>query len=115
MTDRKLLGYWRNAEHPELPDANALVDNTWDVEEREAVAGYLGNGLVAMSFMGYSECRICGNQNGDLEFTDGAYQWPSGLAHYVEVHAVRLPDEFVTHVHEMLDQLDRARPRSTGG
>ena len=24
--------------------------------------------------------------------------WPEGLAHYVEVHAVRLPDEFIDHM-----------------
>jgi len=26
---------------------------------------------------------------------DGRWCWPSGLAHYVEAHAIRLPDEFV--------------------
>jgi hypothetical protein len=24
--------------------------------------------------------------------------WPEGLAHYVEVHSVRLPDEFIDHM-----------------
>lgn len=30
--------------------------------------------------------------------SDGYYYWPGELAHYVEAHAVRLPDEFVQHV-----------------
>lgn len=30
--------------------------------------------------------------------TDGTYAWPAILAHYVERHHVRLPDEFMTHV-----------------
>ena len=47
--------------------------------------------------MGYSECRLCGQQNGAGEFTDGTYIWPEGLRHYVSAHSVRLPEEFVTH------------------
>jgi len=32
------------------------------------------------------------------ELTDGVYMWPEGLAHYLEKHNVRLPQEFVDHV-----------------
>jgi len=32
------------------------------------------------------------------ELTDGVYVWPEGLAHYLEKHNVRLPQEFVDHV-----------------
>lgn len=32
------------------------------------------------------------------ELTDGVYMWPEGLAHYLEKHNVRLPQEFVEHV-----------------
>jgi hypothetical protein len=32
---------------------------------------------------------------GGRDLTDGVWMWPEGLAHYVERHAVRLPDEFV--------------------
>jgi hypothetical protein len=35
--------------------------------------------------------------NGDREFTDGVYRWPSGLAHYVGDHAVRLPQPVIDH------------------
>ncbi len=31
------------------------------------------------------------------EFTDGVFQWPEGLAHYVLEHSVRLPAEVVQH------------------
>lgn len=34
--------------------------------------------------------------NGSAELTDGKhFVWPQGLAHYVEAHDVRLPDEVV--------------------
>jgi hypothetical protein len=32
---------------------------------------------------------------GDRDLTDGAWLWPEGLSHSVEVHAVHLPDDFV--------------------
>ena len=35
--------------------------------------------------------------NGCLELCDDMWCWPEGLAHYVEVHEIRLPDEFVAH------------------
>ncbi|WP_212823110.1 hypothetical protein [Catellatospora sp. TT07R-123] len=45
--------------------------------------------------MGVSLCRLCGCGNGSAEQTDGEFIWPEGLAHYVEDHRVRLPDEFI--------------------
>jgi hypothetical protein len=35
--------------------------------------------------------------NGFREQSDGVWLWPEGLAHYVEKHGIRLPDEFVEH------------------
>jgi hypothetical protein len=35
--------------------------------------------------------------NGSTDLCDDVWCWPEGLAHYVEVHHVRLPDEFVAH------------------
>ena len=43
-----------------------------------------------------------------MEFTDGVYIWPEGLAHYLDAHAVRLPQQFVNHAMERLDALDAA-------
>jgi hypothetical protein len=35
---------------------------------------------------------------GDSDLTDGTWLWPQGLVHYVAVHGVALPQEFVAHV-----------------
>lgn len=48
--------------------------------------------------MGYSPCRLCGDNDGALELSDGVFVWPEGLRHYVVDHGVRLPQEFVSHV-----------------
>jgi hypothetical protein len=34
---------------------------------------------------------------GSRGFCDDVWCWPQGLAHYVETHGIRLPDEFVAH------------------
>jgi len=44
--------------------------------------------------------------NGAVEYTDGMYVWPEGLAHYIHDHAVRLPEELVRHARERLDTLE---------
>lgn len=108
MTERRLLGYWRDVEHPEYPDPAAFVDDSWDEQEQHELWAYLSSGVMAVAFAGLSTCRICGESNGSLEFTDGAYQWPEGLAHYVTEHNVRLPEEFITHIRRRIAELEDA-------
>jgi hypothetical protein len=106
VKERRLIGYWRNEQHPEYPDPTDLVDESWDAEERHMVWSYLCSGTMVVSYMGLSTCRVCGKHNGALEFSDGTYQWPEGLAHYVYDHAVRLPPELVEHAIKQLDSLE---------
>lgn len=96
-----LIGYWSGGYGERgWPDVRDFVDQSWDEEERLDVGSYLRNGLVARAWMGYSPCRLCDTAtNGNLDLTDGTYIWPEGLAHYVLDHSIRLPDEFVHHVH----------------
>ena len=110
MSELRLISYWSSAETPELPDPATQIDLVWDDDERSAVAVYLGSATLFRTFMGYALCRICGRENGDGEFTDGIYAWPSGLAHYVEEHGVRLPSEFVEHAVARLEAIEAMRP-----
>jgi len=84
------------------------VDTAWDPDEREVVGHYLNHGLAVVAYMGFSTCRICGRENGNLDLSDGQYIWPSGFAHYVEEHGVRPPQAFIGHVEQMLDELETA-------
>jgi hypothetical protein len=47
--------------------------------------------------------------NGHRAQCDDVWCWPEGLAHYVETHGIRLPDEFVAHAAARLFQ------RGSGG
>lgn len=105
-----LVGYWRNDQHPELPHPADFVDPDWDTWERHRVGRYLESGVVAVTYRGLSPCRLCGVDNGHREFTDGEFQWPEGLAHYVHEHSVRPPDGLVRHVLARSDDLEAQRP-----
>lgn len=96
-----LIGYWRSEAGDgrpgdgRWPSPATFVDSSWDVDERDSVADYLGRGFVVRAYMGYSPCRLCDLEtNGNLELSDGVYVWPEGLEHYVRDHAVRLPEPF---------------------
>ena len=102
-----LIGYWRSEYEPDWPDPRDFVDASWSAEERRAVAKYLSNGTVVVECRGLSPCRFCGQHNGHREFTDGVYQWPEGLAHYLWVHEVRLPVVVVTHIKSRLVGAER--------
>lgn len=104
-----LLGYWDGPHtRPGWPSPADFVDPTWDEDERYLIADYLQRGLVVRAWMGYSCCRFCGQQNGALDLSDGHFVWPEGLTHYVAEHAVRLPANFVAHVHRFTAALETA-------
>ncbi|MBA3462118.1 MAG: hypothetical protein H0T46_19315 [Deltaproteobacteria bacterium] len=93
------VGYWFNDRAPSgYPRPQKLVA-TWEPVQRKAVVAYLRAGLTLETYRGKSHCRFaCGEQDmGHRDYTDGVFAWPEGLPHYVEKHAVRLPDHFVAH------------------
>jgi hypothetical protein len=54
-----------------------------------------------VSYGGFSTCRFgCAGAVGSRELTDGVWLWPEGLGHYVETHAICLPDDFLAHARQ---------------
>lgn len=107
----RAIGFWNGPHTTDgWPEASDFVDPDWDEDDRDFVIDYLSHGVLARTYMGYSTCRLCGKtNNGDSEYSDGTYVWPSGLAHYVAEHAVRLPQEFVSHAVETTERLEGER------
>jgi hypothetical protein len=103
-----LIGYWSGERAPGWPSPEKFVDESWDPDTRDLIADYLRRGFVVRAYMGYSPCRICGRNNGDLLLSDGTFVWPDGLVHYVTDHAVRLPDKFVSHALEEISSYESA-------
>lgn len=96
------VGYWRSLYEPALPDPAWFIDAYWSPEERQRALQYLRQGRQINFWMGYSWCRFrCGINDaymGTCDVTDGTYCWPEGLAHYIEKHALRLPEGMMQHI-----------------
>jgi len=89
-----------------LPNPADHVEPDWDPTLRQAIADYLNSGMQCDAEAGYAGCRLCDKwDNGSTTLTDGTYNWPQGFAHYVDVHHVRPPDEFITHVLQQLREV----------
>ncbi|MCM0673531.1 hypothetical protein NCC78_02165 [Micromonospora phytophila] len=90
----RLIGYWSGPGEEHWPDPALFIDSGADPSRLRWVGEYLRSGTVFVAAAGTSPCRLCGIANGSTELTDGVhFVWPQGLAHYVEAHNVRLPDE----------------------
>lgn len=96
--------------HSPYPDPRDWIDSEWDQDERDATWFYFASGRLFRTCMRYSKCRVCGENNGSVEYTDGTYVWPEGLAHYIYEHAVRLPDELVGHARQRIDAVEDVQP-----
>jgi hypothetical protein len=123
----RLIGYWSDDKHAEkLSHARAfrkpiettteaitgegtdadsafihprsLVDPTWARQNRGRVVKYLAGARTVAHAAGHSYCRFGCGLTGCAELSDGVWLWPEGLAHYVKLHDVRLPDEFLEHI-----------------
>lgn len=94
------VGYWKSEDEPHLPDPTTL--GQIDPTVKYLVLQYLSKGKTHIAWKGYSNCRFkCGipsHKMGSTCRTDGTYQWPEGLYHYVDEHNVTLPQDFITHI-----------------
>lgn len=114
------IGFW-TATKETTPERGRIwpgtvVDLTWAGPERDKVIAYLKESHGwKMGYMGCSYCRLCKEahppheyKSGDVlpdwaalgthDFGDGTYVWPEGYVHYLVEHAVKPPQEFITHV-----------------
>lgn len=113
----RLIGFWPDETPKKYPDPGEFVDPDWDESERLAVLEFLAQGEMISAWRGHSWCRFsCKNDtNGYRDFSDGYYLWPEGLAHYIQEHQVKLPDEFIQHVKSQqghdAERLDRIKSR----
>ena len=105
------LGFWqRDADDCEFPHPATFVDVQWKSTVQSVydsvVLPYLRGRFHDLVFLesyelGYSFCRFgcdVGKEMGACTLTDGVYYWPEGFAHYVDVHDVALPKEFLHHI-----------------
>lgn len=63
-------------------------------------------GNVLMSYMGWADCRICGERLGTRDLFGHGFVWPEKADHYVLVHGV-----WTTECDEMLAAARKARKK----
>ena len=93
------IGYWSaENEYQDYPSARDFIgEHTYPGQQK--IIEYLQQGSpMPWITPGVSECRICGFSNRSRDLSDGKYMWPEGLAHYLQEHNLRLPQEFEDHV-----------------
>lgn len=91
---------------PDHPEPRDLVDDDWDETERFNVGDYLRSAWIRAAAGGPARCLICDEYIGNNVLTGGTYAWMESLAHYVDEHRVRPPQEVVAHALARLDELD---------
>jgi hypothetical protein len=96
------IGYWHEPGSGRLPaDPARLVRPHWAGPLRGHIIDYVRTGHKLIGYMGSSFCRFgCGEPRARLglwDLTDGVWLWPQGLAHYLDVHGLALPDAFLAH------------------
>jgi hypothetical protein len=95
------LGWIRQLPHP-----TEFINPSWSADVRARTVELLKNAPHRRSWGGWSKCRICGKENGTTTLGYAWLEFPVGLAHYVEHHAVKLDDEALKRLHECA-RLDR--------
>lgn len=60
-----------------------------------------------MSYLGWANCRICGERLGTRDLFGNGFVWPEGANHYVLIHKV-----WTKECDEMLAAIRRARRAS---
>jgi len=95
------------------PKDHIVPDVPWTDREELARALQLRStmnpigGDVLMSYMGWADCRMCGQKLGTRDFFGYGFVWPELADHYVLVHKVWTPE-----CDELLAAVRRSRRRA---
>lgn len=100
--DNLVFGYWRSntTHYTDLPHPLEFVDNNWNTAERNDIINILSTAQVHQSWMGWSNCRICGIMNGSRCMNYKGLIFPEGLIHYIKDHAVKPPNNILKYIYE---------------
>lgn len=56
-------------------------------------------------YKGRSTCRICGQNNGSIEYSLDNWSWPDGIFHYIKDHNVKPLKKFIKFINEKYDDM----------
>ncbi len=93
-------GFWWSVREPNLPFPESKP--RWSKKKKFLDAlSVLEAKATRNLYRGISRCRLCGEANGNAEFTNKNWTWPQGYRHYIDDHDVRPSREFRQYVFEI--------------
>lgn len=105
----KSIGFWANYPNEKslpglpwpVPSEKPWADKALFLEKLKKLQDSLHGPLYRLSYRGFSMCRCCNKSNGSVTFKYNDFTWPSGYAHYVDVHNVRPDPDFEKWIMEL--------------
>lgn len=93
-------GFWYSQSEPFLPFPTQYSQPCSNIfiNKLKLLITRLRDWTDITHYEGYSTCRICGQNNGSLEYKIGNYIIPEGLLHYYEKHNVHPSPHFFNFV-----------------
>ena len=86
------IGYWKKDLFDERFALPHDFVGKYEPTRKAALLDHLQSGTQFLVWRAETCCHLCEAHIGWAELTDGRLAWPEGLAHYVEMHDVVLPD-----------------------
>lgn len=87
-------GFWYSKYEPTLPKP-VILENAWTGKEKFLEdLGHAETLAKDVHYRGSSNCRICEQLNGSVEYELDEWAWPAGYAHYIFEHNVYPSLEF---------------------
>lgn len=94
----KKIGFWKNDSNTEegRKEVEAAQGSITD-EERKAIVSYIESSKMSVGYMGWANCRVCGERLGalDMRTPDNNFVFPERYEHYITEHNVRPPEDFI--------------------
>lgn len=98
----KKVGFWRNSkdEVSSLPWPEARLSATNGSTQAFLVQlKKVESKACNIAYQHMTQCKLCGSMHMSKEFTTKTYNWPQNYFHYVAVHNVEVPEDFVHYIH----------------
>lgn len=107
MSNLIKVGFWRASlySNEPLPFPTEMCVDSWQGQQKDLVVSYIKDTPISDSYFGYSKCRICDEQLGASDKSDGVFIFPEKYEHYLIKHNIKPPQEFINHIFKKLAEL----------
>lgn len=88
-------------------DKEYFLPKLWTIEK--AIKSSSIKHSLFRNFLGSSQCRCCGQNNGTGEYVYQGWKWPSGYTHYLQAHNVEPTAAFMVFISLLYNSLKQGK------